>query len=372
MNSFTDETKAINLELACTNCGATLTFKPGTQHLMCDYCGARNEIAVPEGVGKITETRLNDYLVTHFKEEEQVEVPTVKCDGCHAIITFDSKISAKTCPFCTSPLIIENGQTSRTHKPQYLLPFGFDEKTARSYFQKWLKSLWFAPRDLKHYADHAGKLSGIYMPFWTFDAITKSSYTGQRGDHYTVSENYPAVENGKAVTRTRQVQKTRWTSVSGQHDKVFDDILIEASRSLPQKLMRLLQPWDLKNLVPYNDKFLSGFQTETYQTDIRTAYDEAKKTMDMLIEQDVKMKIGGNTQRVHYINTTYTNPTFKHILLPVWISAYRYKNKLYQFVINARTGEVQGERPYSIIKFSLLVVAGIAALILLYQLLQQV
>jgi len=54
--------------------------------------------------------------------------------------------------------------------------------------------------------------------------------------------------------------------------------------------------------------------------------------------------------------------------LPIWISAYRYKEKVYRFLVNARTGEVQGERPWSWAKIALLVAAiiagiGIAAII---------
>jgi LSD1 subclass zinc finger protein len=370
MSSFSEETKAINLELACSGCGATLTFKPGTRHLSCEYCGASNEIAQPEDRGKIRETRLDEYLVNHFDQEEQMEITTVKCDGCHALVSLDHKTTSDRCPFCTSPLIIKDGSIARTHKPQYVLPFGMDEKKAREGFRRWLKSLWFAPRDLKHYADHAGRLSGMYLPFWTFDCDTKTSYTGQRGDFYTTTENYQAVENGNSVTKTRQVQRTRWTPASGNVSQVFDDILIEGTTSLPQKLLRALQPWDLKNLVSYNDKYLSGFRTESYQVDISHAYQQAKKVMEMLIEQSIRADIGGNEQRIHYTNTTYSNPSFKHVLLPVWISAYRYNNKLYQFVINARTGEVQGERPYSKIKIALLVIFGVVALIALYYALQ--
>jgi hypothetical protein len=50
----------------------------------------------------------------------------------------------------------------------------------------------------------------------------------------------------------------------------------------------------------------------------------------------------------------------------VWLSAYRYNNKVFQFIINARTGEVQGERPYSAGKITLAVIAGIILAIILY------
>jgi LSD1 subclass zinc finger protein len=372
MSSFTDETKAINLELACTSCGALLKFKPGTRHLACEYCGSENEIAQPQNANdKIEETSLDNFLVKNFENEEKVEVTTVKCDGCHAVSTFDPRTSSDKCPFCASPLVLKNGATSRLHKPQYVLPFGIDEKRSRENFSKWINSLWFAPSELKHYADRSGKINGMYLPFWTFDCTTRTSYSGQRGTHYYVTESYNAVENGKSVNRTRQVQKTRWTSASGNVSNVFDDLLIEASTSLHKEKLRALEPWDLKNLVAYNDKYLSGFRTETYQVDVKSGYHQAKERMDPIIESAIRSDIGGDTQRIHFYNSTYDNPSFKHVLLPVWLSAYRYNNKVYQILINARTGEVQGERPYSATKIALTVISGLIILMMLFFLFQK-
>jgi len=367
MSSFTDETKAINLELACTSCGALLKFKPGTRHLSCEYCGSQNEIAQPEEAGNnIQETSLEDFLAENFEHEEKIEVTTVKCEGCHAVSTFDPKTSSDKCPFCASPLVVKNGATSRLHKPQYVLPFGIDEKKSRENFAQWIKSLWFAPSELKHYADRSGKINGIYLPFWTFDCSTHTSYTGQRGTHYYVTESYTSVENGKSVSRTRQVQKTRWTSVSGNVSNVFDDILIEASTSLRKDKLRALEPWDLKNLVAYNDKYLSGFRTETYQVDVKTGYKEAKERMSPVIENALRNDIGGDAQRIHFASSTYNDPSFKHILLPLWVSAYRYNDKVYQILINARTGEVQGERPYSAAKIAMAIIGGLILLLILF------
>ena len=63
------------------------------------------------------------------------------------------------------------------------------------------------------------------------------------------------------------------------------------------------------------------------------------------------------------MNTRYFNVTFKHALLPVWISAYRFHDRTFRFLVNARTGEVQGERPYSWVKITLAVLAAIVAIL---------
>ena len=46
-------------------------------------------------------------------------------------------------------------------------------------------------------------------------------------------------------------------------------------------------------------------------------------------------------------DTNYHALTYKHLLLPVWMLAYRYGKKTYRVVVNAGTGEVQGGRPWS-------------------------
>jgi hypothetical protein len=85
--------------------------------------------------------------------------------------------------------------------------------------------------------------------------------------------------------------------------------------------------------------------------------------MEDRIRSSVRSDIGGDTQQITTLSTEYNDITFKHILLPLWISAYRYNNKVYRFTINARTGEVQGERPYSAIKIALLVIAIIGIIV---------
>ena len=82
--------------------------------------------------------------------------------------------------------------------------------------------------------------------------------------------------------------------------------------------------------------------------------------MEPEIEETIRWDIGGDEQRIHHKTTYYSDITFKYILLPVWISAYRFKDKTYQFLVNARTGEVQGERPWSWIKITLAVLAALA------------
>ncbi|HEX5228339.1 MAG TPA: hypothetical protein VFW44_11540, partial [Bryobacteraceae bacterium] len=84
------------------------------------------------------------------------------------------------------------------------------------------------------------------------------------------------------------------------------------------------------------------------------------------IREDVRRHIGGDEQRIASIQTEYSAVSFLHLLLPVWIGAYRFQAKVYQVLVNAQTGEVQGERPYSPVKIALLVAAILLVVVLIW------
>lgn len=346
-------------KIKCSACGGFLIYAPGTTELNCNYCGSKNEINIEKA--QVEEIDFESFVSSHAEQEQQVK--TVKCNGCGASTVLAQHITSDACSYCATPLVISEASLDSKIKPKYLLPFKIDRKTAEGSFKKWVSTLWFAPGDLTYLAQHSSaKLNGVYMPYWTFDSSTTAQYHGMRGTHYYVTETYTG-SDGK--TKSRQVRRTAWTPCSGTVHNNFDDVLVCASRALPETMTDELQPWDLSELVNYNDSFLSGFKTECYQIDVKEGFSTAKKTMNNLITTSIHRDIGGDEQRITSRTVTYFDSSFKHILLPLWISAYKYRNKTFRFTINARTGEVNGERPYSFWKIFffiltiLIVIAGV-------------
>ena len=338
-------------QFPCTNCGANVVFAPGQLALKCPYCQAENVIAAAGEA--IEELDFRTAMRELASREQSVNVLTVKCDACGAESTLQPNVTADRCAFCGSA-IVARPATHQSLKPGSLLPFHVTDRRAMELFRQWIDARWFAPGDLRKYAE-AGGLRGVYIPYWTYDCDTQTRYTGERGDDYWDTETYTTTENGRTVTKTRQVRKTRWWPASGTVDNTFDDVLVLASHSLPRKYTESLEPWDLTNLVPYGDEYLAGFVAESYQVGLEEGFEDAKQQMDEPIRARIRRDIGGDHQRIHSMNTRYDHITFKHLLLPLWISAYRYREKTFRFLVNARTGEVCGERPYSPWKIALLV-----------------
>lgn len=361
--SFEEKTSETVNSLKCQNCGAILHYAPGTNSLVCEYCGTVNEIeqeTITTAVHAIDYATFIAEQQNHRETTQQAVV--VKCKSCGASTTMLPNITADACPFCASPLVVDTAQTTAILQPHYVLPFVVKDNEALQHFRTWMGKLWFAPSDLvrKVKDGSSQQLKGIYIPHWSYDTDTVTDYVGQRGEYYYTTETYTEEVNGKTETRTRQVRHTAWYPASGRVNNDFRDVLVSASPSLPLKMAQILEPWLLDQLKQYDDRYLSGFRAEIYQTNAEQALVIAKKRMDPVIQDEICSDIGGDEQSIDRYDVDYNNLGIKYLLLPVWISAYRYNGKLYHFVVNACTGEVTGDRPYSWIK-----ITGLILLILI-------
>jgi hypothetical protein len=246
--------------------------------------------------------------------------------------------------------------------PKSLLPFDINQKVAREILKKWVGNLWFAPSSLKEFTQTDSKFLGIYLPYWTYDSQTESRYHGQRGIIYHDRVTRRVFINGREELVEDVVQRIEWTAVSGQVQNYFDDVLIGATLTIPRKLADSLEPWDLENLTPFDDRFLSGFESETYQVALDEGFNYAQDIMEYHIREDVRYQIGGDRQQITNLKIYHDETTFKYILLPIWTANYIHNNKEYRFAINARTGIIKGERPYSTTKIILAVLVVLAIL----------
>ena len=347
----------------CPTCGADLRFEPASGMLKCQHCG--HEEAVPAPRGPIPELDLRaverDSLPADLVEVHRF----AQCPSCGAQIELGTDEHARECPFCASPIVTDTG-VSRQIKPQAQLPFLLSEPEARAAMNGWLGRLWFAPNDLRQYARAEKAMQGIYVPYWTYDAETQTDYAGKRGTVYYETQPVTVVNNGRREVVMQQVARIRWSPAHGRVKRDFDDVLVLGSTSLPKRFTDAIAPWDLSVLSPYEPKFLAGFRAEGYTVPVDDGYREARQIMNAVIEGDIRRDIGGDQQQIDQMKTSVGALTFKHVLLPVWLAAYRYRGKSFRFVVNGRTGSVEGERPYSTAKIAIavalaLIVVGIIA-----------
>ena len=74
------------------------------------------------------------------------------------------------------------------------------------------------------------------------------------------------------------------------------------------------------------------------------------------------MLFRSDTHRDLSVNADFSQQTFKHVLVPVWLLAYTYGSQSYQVVVNGYTGSIAGRYPKSWAKITLLVLAILAVI----------
>ena len=365
------------IQIKCPGCGGTMVYSPKTQGLQCIYCGTTKALSVSRV--KVKENDYEQWSRTNKRdrmygimdlsaeagqsEAGLQEATLVKCEQCGATVQIDSTKSSAICPYCGTPLILEKSQVKRFWQPEYLLPFTIDRKQCSELFQKWLNGKWFLPAKYKNGNVLEEKFQGVYYPYWAYGAHTSTAYEGKRGTDRTVTKKG---SDGKPVSET--VTDWKWVSCTVVRD--FKDILVPASKNLPDDIVSEHKKWPVGEIVEYTPEFTAGFSTDVYTVDFTEGMVTAKDQMEDQIESDIRKDIGGDRQRINHKKVDYSDLVFKLILLPLWISAFTINDKTYQFIINGRTGEVHGSYPIDKMKVALIVIAIIVVVALFYNLLR--
>ncbi|MDP9292366.1 MAG: zinc ribbon domain-containing protein [Verrucomicrobiota bacterium] len=346
---------------ACPACGAAAEWNPAKQSLVCPYCSTVSPAQLAVDGSNVVENDLATALRNLGDDQRgwQAEKISVKCQNCQAVSVFDATRVGQRCDFCGSASLIPVEQIQAPIRPECLLEFKLAETQVRDLVRSWYGSRWFAPNSLK-----AGALtdtvSGVYIPYWTFDAQAHADWTAESGYSYWDNESYTD-SNGRL--QTRRVQKIRWEPSSGALDHFFDDELVPASRGVEEKLLRKIEPFPTTtSLKPYDPGFLAGWVVEQYQIDLIAAAQRSREIMEKKIRDLCDAEVPGDIHRNLDVTSDFSAQTFKHILVPIWLLAYTYRTASYQLVANGYTGVIAGRYPLSWFKIALAVLAALFAI----------
>jgi predicted Zn-ribbon and HTH transcriptional regulator len=340
------------INYTCPGCGAPLKYSPLTGTLRCEFC--RREVPIEGENAPIVEHDLRSALATLDHAPNQEITKEITCPKCGSGFTLDPLAVSTNCPYCGTPTITEF--VNEIH-PESILPFRIRQKEARAIFARWIGSLWLAPNELKHLVDTEKSLEGYYIPYWTYDAQTTTDYTGQRGDIYYVTVQKRMMVNGREQIVSVQEPRIQWTPVSGRVNRFFDDVIIRASKSPSRQILDALEPWDTTELVPFDPRYLSGFESEEYAVGLDNGFEMARVKIDRVIRDDIRRDIGGDEQQIDRMQTHYGAVTYKNTLFPIWMTHFTYKGREYYYAINGQNGKIVGERPYSYTKIIFLILA---------------
>ena len=334
--------------IKCPGCGADMVFDPGRGMLVCEYCGGTKSI----------EKRINvkrDFMLERGDGDVDEGSTEYECPNCGGKVVLENYATTEECPYCGATNIVKKERLSGL-KPDSILPFSVTRESAFASGKKWLKKKIFAPTKLKKNFK-VEQFKGIYEPTFLFASNTASTYDGRLGEDY-----YVTVRRGK---NTYTERRTRWFNVSGSYSKAYSDIVVEAASNLDQKQMTQLLPYDLGTAEQYKREYLAGFAAERYNESLDDSFGCAKNIMDDDLRRSILAQY--HYDRVGYlnVNTHYSSIRFNYILLPVWVCGYKFRDKVWSFLVNGRTGKATGKVPVSVPKalFTALFAAGVIAVL---------
>ncbi len=346
----------------CRQCGAALTYDAATRGMVCGHCGLREAVAAAPGTPATSAAMIREIPIEQGMQLAMrgpgTQVTTIQCNTCGATVNVGQGERTTKCAFCGSQTVLQVQTNEAAIRPESLVPFAIAREAANKRFGDWLGTLWFRPSDLKKMAQ-VQEMGGVYVPYWTFNAHVDSQWSAQRGWYYYETEYYQTTENGQTVTRERQVQRTRWEPAWGQRSDDYQNVLVCAGRGLPTELAEKVTSFDVRQLVPYRPDYLAGWRAEQYSLDLMPGWQQGMAKMVASQEGRCGRDVGGDTHQGLSVTNTFAGITFKHVLLPIWIAAYRYNGKPYQFLVNGQTGEVVGRAPWSVVKITLAVLLAV-------------
>lgn len=320
----------------CATCGGDMRFSAADAAMTCAHCGGAAPLPDAAAQALNVKTPLEDGLdLSRLPPGALEDVRLAHCPDCGADVEFEPSLHSTDCPFCTTPVVVDTGP-SRRIKPQAVLPFQITERTARGAIRDWLSSHFFAPDALPLEATEHDALQGVYVPVWSFDADLDVRYAG--------------VSTKRILTKEMQWKSGARGATAGRVKWRMEDVHIHASVGLPEEEVNRLNPWDLSALRPYAPAYLSGFRAEAYQIDLDVAKTRADERFDALADPVLHKDMGGTHPAVTEKTTDVSAVTYRPLLLPVWVYAYRFRDKVYRVTVNGQTGEVRGEHPTSWVK----------------------
>ncbi len=330
-----------------------MAFDAALGKMLCPNCEHTMEVPTAEGQTSIVEYNLQDGIAASAERGLGTPVRTARCNDCGATVSFAENVTATECEFCGSSQVMEQEENRNLIRPESLVPFKIEKSEATGKFKSWIGGLWFRPSALKERAA-ISKIHGVYVPYWTYDATVDSEWQAQAGFYYYVTESYTDSEGND---QTRQVRETRWEPAWGDRRDAYDDLLVCASKGLPPGMAERLETFDTSALVSYDPSYLTGWSAEEYAVELNDGWTQAVARMESTQRDRCSSDVPGDTQRFLNVTNQFSEETFKHVLLPLWISAYRYNDKVYRFLVNGQTGEVTGKAPYSWLKIVLFIAA---------------
>lgn len=324
-----DNANTTSTEIKCPGCGASsgIKFDPVTSRLTCPFCGLSSELHLP--VVPAAKLDFNAAIQRANVNWGYIK-KLITCSNCGGQTLYDAEQVTGACPFCGSTSVTSAAESEQIMAPNAVIPFSITREMTQQCFTDFLKRKRLLSKGVTDCK--LENISGVYLPFWTFDIGTVTDYVISTDTH--IPEGY-----------------TRPQDFAGVFYKTYNDIIVFASDKNRNPYIPRIQKFDFSKAVPYSPKYLAGFAAERYTVGINDAFERSRIKIPRWVKRDITL-YEENAFKFHVIvtnaSTAYYNVKFRYLLAPIYLATYRYKNQEYQVAINGQTGAACCDAPTKI------------------------
>ncbi|MDQ3262606.1 MAG: zinc ribbon domain-containing protein [Myxococcota bacterium] len=284
----------------------------------------------------------------------RAQTTAVRCGDCGAGMRYSVEVAAPRCAFCGSQTQLET-QADPVEEPEGQVAFRVTPFQAREQLKHFLgRRSFFRPSDLATAAT-LETLRPLYWPAWWCSARATVSWAADSD-----------AGNGRSS----------WAPHAGRTEFDFREVLIPGSRGLTLAECRALAT--RFNLAKGGLQPVGEAPEGTVFERFEATRSAARKLVVDALEEDARQRLqqgvipGGRFRKVK-VALLLQGLRSRRILLPTYVLAYRYRDKLYRVLIHGEDVEhVIGKAPRSgwkVFLVTLLSVAGAAAAAILLRML---
>ena len=342
----------------CPGCGGGIKFDSDSQSMKCPYCGQTFELENVKAFNETLEAEKPDefdweeYDETtgsgDWKEDESAHLKNYVCSSCGGEIVGEDTMAATHCPYCGDPVILQD-RVSGMLKPDYVIPFKLDKDDAKAALANHLKNKWLLPKEFKE-QNVIDKITGLYVPFWLFDADTQGSgrFRCTRVHRWSDSQyNYT---------------RTDYFSVIREGTANFRKVPVDGSKKMDDAFMESIEPFDYSQLADFDMAYLTGYLADKYDVDAKASKPRAEERIKTSVSEFLRANVGPYATCIpESCSVRFKNGQIRYALLPVWVLNSEYKGKKYSFAMNGQTGKLVGNLPISMGKLAATFFGALAA-----------
>jgi len=322
----------------CPKCGASTKFNVSAGGIACEHCGYTSK---PDSITVGRSAEELEFTLDTLKAEKWLKEQNrrdLTCEQCGAVISIPAQSLTVTCPFCASNRVALHESIGHDIKPKFLIPFKIQPKEVQVLAKEWLGKGWYHPEELSQQA-RINQFAGIYLPFWTFDANITSNWRAEVG--YEKQERYYDSSSKSWKTRTR----IDWRWESGQVHVRIDDLLVKGTAKVSKIILERINAFDMHDLQEFDPDFLAGWNAQHFDVQLSIAWEEGKALMRETAKEKCYQDIPSRHVRNFSAVADFSDEVWRYILLPVYISAYKFKDETFQIMINGQNGTIAGQKP---------------------------